>query len=201
MAELVQDDQGCEAQEGEQVGHGFECGRRFGGPYRDIGKLARNVHFTGAFGSAVADSGGRAGSHELARGPAGTGIGVAQRVEGMHRLGSRSSPSVSSITAAMSRKRRRPARNACTATSLAAFSVHGAVPPASAASRARRRQANVSSSAGSKVSAPSGDEIERRQRDLDPLRIVEGVGDRAPACPDSRGGRAWLRHTSGSGCG
>ena len=49
----------------------------------------------------------------------------------------------------------RPLRNACTATSLAALSTHGPVPPAAAASRASRRHGNASVSGGSKVSDPS----------------------------------------------
>src|ERR671935_207720 len=62
---------------------------------------------------------------------------------------------VSSITAGIPRKSSRPPRKACTATSLAAFMTHGAVPPAVAASRARRRHGNASVSTGSNVSAPT----------------------------------------------
>src|SRR3954452_12655053 len=59
-----------------------------------------------------------------------------------------------SMTAGMPRKSSRPLRKAWTATSLAALSTHGAVPPAAAASRARRRHGKASVSTGSKVSAP-----------------------------------------------
>ena len=63
--------------------------------------------------------------------------------------------SVDSITAGMPMKSSRPDRNACTATSLAAFSTQVAVPPASAASRASRRQGKASRSGGSNSSAPT----------------------------------------------
>src|SRR4051812_3285558 len=60
-----------------------------------------------------------------------------------------------SMTAGMPRKSSPPLRKAWTATSLAALSTHGAVPPAAAASRARRRHGKASVSTGSKVSAPT----------------------------------------------
>ncbi len=52
----------------------------------------------------------------------------------------------------MSRKPTRPARNAATASSFAAFRMHGLVPPASPAARASARQRNVAVSGGSKSS-------------------------------------------------
>src|SRR5215211_772972 len=54
----------------------------------------------------------------------------------------------------MPMKSSRPERNACTATSLAAFSTQVAVPPSSAAARASRRQGKASRSGGSNSSAP-----------------------------------------------
>ena len=101
----------------------------------------------------------------------------APRTSAPAATGARSS--VSSITAAMPRNRSRPPRNACTATSLAAFSVHGAVPPARAASRARRRQRE----------RLLVDRLERQRprrstrssgahRDVDALGVVQRVGDR-----------------------
>ena len=63
--------------------------------------------------------------------------------------------SVVSITAGMPMNGSRPPRNACTATSLAALSTHGPVPPATAALRASLRHGNASSSGGSNVSEPS----------------------------------------------
>ena len=55
-----------------------------------------------------------------------------------------------SISAAMSGNRQRPSRNAPTATSFAAFSTAGVVPPASAALRARARAGKRSRSGASK---------------------------------------------------
>jgi hypothetical protein len=66
-----------------------------------------------------------------------------------------SSERVDSITRGIPVKERSPARKACTATSLAALRTHGAVPPASAASRASRRHGKESRSGASKVSSPS----------------------------------------------
>ncbi len=51
---------------------------------------------------------------------------------------------------AMSMKPIRPSRNAATATSLAAFSTAGAVPPSRPASRASARQGKAASSGASK---------------------------------------------------
>ena len=126
-------------------------------------------------------SGGRAGVDELAghSGAPRRRPRRATRTSGPAAVGS--SASVSSITAAMSRKRSRPARKAWTATSLAAFSVHGAVPPA-----ARRPpgpaagRLNVSSSTGSNVSAPTSTRSSGADRDVDPLGVVQRVGDRHP---------------------
>src|SRR6478752_60467 len=56
------------------------------------------------------------------------------------------------MTSAIPVNARRPERNACTAISLAAFSAHGAVPPAFAAARASPRHGNASWSTGSKSS-------------------------------------------------
>ena len=88
--------------------------------------------------------------------------------------------SVSSITAAMSRNASWPARKAWTATSLAALSVQGAVPPARPASRARRSAENVSRSGASKVSAPSSTRSSGSHRHVHPIGIVQRVGDRHP---------------------
>ncbi len=74
----------------------------------------------------------------------------------------------------------RPSRNACTAISLAAFSTHGAVPPARAASRASRRHGNASRSTGSNVEPADRREVERLDRQLDALAAVQRVGDRDP---------------------
>ena len=125
-------------------------------------------------------SGRRERLHELAGDPPGLGVGVGQRVERVD-LSARAAPRASPRSPRRSRgSRSRPSRNACTATSLAAFSVHGAVPPAIPASRARRRQANVSVSTGSNVSAPELGEIERPDRNVDALGVVQAVGDRHP---------------------
>src|SRR5205085_10908013 len=55
---------------------------------------------------------------------------------------------VASMTAGISRKEITPSRNACTATSLAAFNTAGIVPPLRAASKARRRHGKRSGSGG-----------------------------------------------------
>src|SRR5690606_497523 len=54
----------------------------------------------------------------------------------------------------ISRKPIRSSRKSSTATSLAAFSTQGALPPRSIASKARARLRKVARSGGSKVSAP-----------------------------------------------
>src|SRR5208282_5910272 len=59
-----------------------------------------------------------------------------------------------SMTAAIPVKFKRRSRNACTATSLAAFSTAGAVPPARAAARARPILGKRTSSGGSKSNRP-----------------------------------------------
>src|SRR3954447_14106538 len=98
--------------------------------------------------------------------------------------------SVASMTAAMPVKDSRPARNACTATSLAALSTQGAVPPATAASRASRRQAEGGASGhGGRAREPQAGEgavvgrlevqhadlrqVERRDGDVDAFRVVQ----------------------------
>ena len=73
-----------------------------------------------------------------------------------------------------------PPRNASTATSSAAFRTHGAVPPASPASRARRRQGNVSRSGSSKVSSPTAASSSVGSVDVGALGVVERIGDRHP---------------------
>src|SRR5262249_57960994 len=60
--------------------------------------------------------------------------------------------SARSIISGIPLNERCPSRNACTATSFAAFMMQGAVPPAAAAWRANRRQGNASSSGASKLS-------------------------------------------------
>ena len=63
--------------------------------------------------------------------------------------------SASAITSAIPVNGSRPSRKAATATSSAAFRTQGAVPPASPASRASRRQANSSGSGASKSRSPA----------------------------------------------
>ena len=75
----------------------------------------------------------------------------------------------------------RPARNADTASSSAAFSAHGARPPASPAARASARQRNVAASAASNVSAEARGQIEPLGRGQPrAVGIGERVGDRHP---------------------
>ncbi len=90
------------------------------------------------------------------------------------------SSSVRSITAAMPVNGIRPSRKAATATSSAALRTVGAVPPAAPASSARRRQAKVSGSGSSKVSAPTAARSSPRHVDRHPFGVVQGVGDRHP---------------------
>ena len=74
------------------------------------------------------------------------------------------------MTAGMPAKFSRPSRNAATATSFAAFATAGAVPPASAAARARRRQGKRARSGASKPSCP----IRTRSRDSTPESMRSG---------------------------
>ena len=83
-----------------------------------------------------------------------------------------------SMIAGMPRKSSLPLRKAWTATSLAALRTHGAVPPAAAASRARRRHGKASLSTGSKVSAPISARSSGAHGDVDALGVVQRVGDR-----------------------
>ena len=72
----------------------------------------------------------------------------------------------------------RRTRKAWTATSFAAFSTHGAVPPTSAASRASRRHGKASTSGASNVSCPSSTRSRWRHGHVDALGMVKRVGDR-----------------------
>ena len=71
-----------------------------------------------------------------------------------------------------------PSRNAATATSLAAFSTAGAVPPASPAARARRRHGKRLVVGLRELEDQAGGEVERRDRRRRAVRIGERVGDR-----------------------
>ncbi len=79
----------------------------------------------------------------------------------------------------MSRKPIRPARKAPTATSLAAFSTVGAVPPARRAS-ASEAAAPENAHRIRRLEGQPRDraEVEARGRGADPLRPAQGVGDR-----------------------
>ena len=77
----------------------------------------------------------------------------------------------------MPRKGSRPARNAATATSLAALNTHGWTPPLSPASRASASIGNVSRS-GAWNSSVSDGQVERRQRRRGALRVGQRVRDR-----------------------
>ena len=88
--------------------------------------------------------------------------------------------SVASITSAIARNGIRPARNAWTAISFAAFRMHGAVPPASAALRASARHGNVASSTGSKLSVPSVARSSGRTPVSAALAAAQRVADRDP---------------------
>ena len=94
------------------------------------------------------------------------------------RGGAGSCSSVPSITAGMPRKPRRPLRNACTATSLAALRTHGAVPPARAAREGEaqaRERVEVGRLEGQRAHLG---EVEHRHRHVDALGVVQRVGDR-----------------------
>ena len=75
-----------------------------------------------------------------------------------------------STSAAMSRKPMRRARNASTATSLAAFRMVGAPPPARKASRARRRRGSGRSSGAAKSSRATAARSSRGRGGGQPLR-------------------------------
>ena len=140
VAELVQDDQRGEAEEGEQPAHVRTA-------------ISSDATARASRSASWSDSKARTG-------PAG-----------------RRSSAVS-MTAGMPRKSSRPLRKAWTATSLAALRTHGAVPPAAAASRARRRHGKASVSTGSKVSAPISARSSGAHGDVDALGVVQRVGDR-----------------------
>ena len=121
-------------------------------------------------------------------------VGLEERLEGAHRPAGHRAAASPRSPSAMPVNASRPSRNACTATSLAALSMHGAVPPASAASRHRRRHGNASSSTGSKVSAPSSARSRRRSA---ARRARGGAARRRSrcACRAGRGARAARRRT------
>src|SRR5262249_26109452 len=96
------------------------------------------VHFAGAPSRSCAIS--------RARASAASTCSTDVSGSGFHRS------STDGTVSAIARKPHPPARNAATATSLAAFRAQGAVPPATPAARASARQRNASVSGGSKSS-------------------------------------------------
>ena len=111
------------------------------------------------------------------------------------RAGTR--PSVDSITRAMPANDSSPSRKACTATSLAAFSTQGAVPPASAG-LARQPQAGERVRVGrlERQLAELG-EVERRAPARRRARGGAARRRSARACRGSRGGPARRRRSGG----
>ena len=113
-----------------------------------------------------------------ARDDARLAVGVVEGLEARARGSAGSRSSVSSMTAAMPRNARRPARNAWTATSLAALSTHGA-----GAARRSRRRARGAGGERLDVGRLEGQrtelgEVERPHGDVDPLGVVQRIGDR-----------------------
>ena len=90
----------------------------------------------------------------------------------------------------------RPARNAATASSFAAFRMHGLGPPASPRGRASARQGKVSRSGGSKSSAERAVEVEARRGARGALGIGRGRTGSGCACRGGRRGRAGRRRGS-----
>ena len=82
------------------------------------------------------------------------------------------------MTFGMPVKPSRPLRKAWTAISLAALSAHGAVPPATAASRARRRHGKRAEVGLLEVEALQLDQVQRLDRQVGAVRVVQRVADR-----------------------